>query len=77
MRPQTQPRRHATNNAIPATTATMPGIRKAIRQEKWSIMTPTNTGATELPALPKTPLMPRLMPCLRAEATIQAMPTGW
>ena len=55
----------------------MPGIRKAIRQEKWSIMTPTNTGATELPALPKTPLMPRLMPCLRAEATSQAMPTGW
>ena len=55
----------------------MPGRMKAARHDTKSIIAPTNTGATELPMFPKTPLKPRVMPRLRAEATIHAMPTGW
>jgi hypothetical protein len=31
-------------------------------------------GAKELPMLPNTPLMPRVIPCLRAVDTRQAIP---
>ena len=55
----------------------MPGMMKAARHDTKSIITPTNTGATEFPTLPKTALMPRVMPRFRAEATTQAIPTGW
>ena len=53
-----------------------PGTINAARQVTKSIINPTKTGAIALPAFPKTPLMPSVIPCLFAQATIHAIPTG-
>ena len=73
----TQPLDQATASAMPEAMATTPGMMKAARHEPRSIMAPTNTGPSALPALPNTPLMPSVMPCFFAQATTQAIPTGW
>ncbi len=63
-------------SAKPAPKATKPGMMKAARHDTQSIMTPTKTGPSALPPLPKTPLIPSVMPRFFALATSQAMPTG-
>ena len=47
-------------------TAMAPGTINAARQDTQSIIKPTNTGASALPTLPKTPLIPSVMPCFLA-----------